>query len=134
MCLFDAQTENLPQSNIAWKLMKYSSIKSKWITPVFNSLTYKNKLKAYGEPVFNEGYRNSKKYTPVNILEGGAIHCYRTRTQACITRYSGLHIEECRVFEVKGTDCVAYSEKEIAFKEIEFVDDLSDESLIPCES
>ena len=119
MCLYNAQIENLPESKVAWKVLAYR--KSRWRTPMFNHEIVGNKLKAYGPPGF---YRRCSIHSEVNMLSGGVIHCYRTRQQA-LTCSNNMNGEHTCVFEVIGKDCIAYNNEQIAFKEIEFVEDIS---------
>jgi len=57
------------------------------------------------------------------ILEGGAIHCYRSKVYAeeiAMTMYFGFESFKLEIFEVIGENCIACNNNEIAFKKITF--------------
>ncbi len=118
MCMSHVKTENFPDSNIAWKVMTYDN--DRWRTPYRCAKPIDNKLKAYEKPDISLWYGHAWR-----ILHGGAIHCYRTKLEAEATITRSYH----RVFEVKGTNPIGYTDSQIAFEEIEFVDDLSKQEI-----
>jgi len=60
-------------------------------------------------------------------IDGGAIHCYRTKREA---ERSWLmepgYDYSCVIFKVEGIDQVGHNDKEIAFKKVKFVDTIND--------
>ena len=98
---------------MAWKVLRWDYLRSVWRTPFRDVVIDTKILKAKGK--LNKNYIE-------NDIESGAIHCFKTKRAADSFRTSS----EC-VFKVIGKGYMAdgYND-EIAFKEIEFVENPND--------
>jgi len=109
MCMDNLIDEPTDQTT-AWKVMKLNN--GEWRTPCLRQKPVDNKLVAKGEP-------NIKNKS----LAGGAIHCFKSHTDAW--RYVLYGVRE-HIFKVRGSGLVAHNKDQIAFREVEFVENLDD--------
>ena len=56
----------------------------------------------------------------------GAIHCYRTKSEAKASWIICGHESIYEIFKVEGIGEIAHNDTEVAFKEIKFVDTVDD--------
>ncbi len=91
---------------VAYKVLMWDSYKKLWRTPCEYDPIKSKTLIAKGKP------------SEDGIISGGAIHCFKTEKAANQWK---THDEV--IFKVVGKGLVGHSGTEIAFKEIEFVDD-----------
>ncbi len=112
MCMDFITTENLPTKTTAWKVMLYDG---GWKTPLKRATPRNNKLKAKGKPDIR------RSISCGILLSGGAIHCFKTKTAA--NRFA---LPSEAVFEIRGKNPIARNRTQIAFQEIEFVDNIND--------
>ena len=127
MCMHSVTTENLEKYNgtIAYKGMAWNG--EHWETPFYPIVPTNNKLIAIGK-VDIKTIRAIISDTEriIKSLKGGAIHCFKNaytfkEEYPSYTREDGL-LE--KVFKVRGKNCIAYNNNEIAFDEVEFLDPL----------
>ena len=118
------KTKDFPATEYSWKVMSYDDMDKAWKTPWYANHPKNNRLKATGKVGIVDNHDNYLWEIKSRKLEGGAIHCYRTKQDAKVaTKY----YYSCReIFKVKGKKPVAYNDTEIAFKEVEFVDTIND--------
>ncbi len=111
------------QQTKAWKVLQYE--RGKWISPIQGTLVSNNRLKAKGRRHYATSYFTVEK----KRLESGAIHCFRRKKDAqqhWLMERSLSFMNDREIFEVKGIGYVNHNGTEIAFKEIEFVDNIND--------
>ena len=118
MCMYCVINDG-KKINHAWKVLEYDKNKKEWFTPFQYEIVRNNILVAKGEISPGASGRGIGK---------GVIHCYRTKKAAKKSwimqkDYSPYLVD---VFKVVGKDLVGYNDKEVAFKEVEFVDNVDD--------
>lgn len=107
---------------IAFRVSEQSpETKELYCTP-FQSAYFSEKLVAVGKPsIYNHSFGNSSP-----TLYGGAIHCFKDIKYAlekwCFNLLTSTTMV---VLIVKGKNCVAYNDTEIAFDEIEVIQQIS---------
>lgn len=114
-----------PKEKYAWKVLRYLPMRRYWATPYFHNQVDCNILCAN---------RKNPQFDIDNInwphillsLEGGAIHCFRTKKLAQDHIKNHLDDHYCDVFKVIGKNYIIHNETEIAFHEIKFVENPND--------
>ncbi len=114
--MYFAVVKDLPKTNVAWKVM--ANYGSGWFTPIRYIRPKNNKLKARGKLDLEA------TSAPWYKLYGGVIHCYKTKRAALDSIMYASNFQD--VFEVIGKTPIAHTTNQIAFKEIEFVDNLDE--------
>ncbi len=129
MCLDNAQFNQPENSDIAYKLLFYNEFSQKYTTPVtVITVDITQPFVAVGRPKYEKDrYHLFGIPTPFvknYHLQGGAIHCYRT-----LGHMAGELIRNgiySKVFKVKGTGYIAHNNEHIAFKQIEFLEEIKE--------
>lgn len=123
MCLISQKNLKPLKTQYAWKILEYDPHSKVWQTPYRGMIVTNNKLKA-------KGRKKIVDYKELIELSGGAIHCFRNKNVArkrldCYYRFLN---NRCMmdVFKVKGKGYILHNLTEIAFKEIEFLDNVND--------
>ncbi len=126
MCLLFRKNQSKPKNySKAFKFMKWDG--SKWVTPFLRVDVPQNGIM---DDVLKDCDIKDHFYNKsFSRLDGGAIHCYRTK-KAAISSFGYSHVVGGAVFEVKGTKPVAWNNTEIAFKKIKFVENPHDYEMV----
>lgn len=127
MCLENAQFKQPENSDIAYKLLYWYESYQRYQTPVTSiTVDITKPFVAAGRPKYDK-YRYKLFGIPTPFvkeyrLQGGAIHCYRNLDE--LKFYFKFHYG--KIFKVKGTGYIAHNDREIAFKQIEFLEEIKE--------
>lgn len=105
MCMINL-IEKPTKQVVAYKVLYWNGVRKRWETPCECTPIKSKTLIAKG------------KSSDDGIIDGGAIHCFKTKKDADQWKYPDEVI-----FKVVGKGLVGHNNTEIAFREIEFVDD-----------